>query len=158
MCQMASNLSSKRKCAMPDQVLKDTIALLGIKTPLTESFGLMGVIRKGLPTKSLDKLAKQLELSSSAIVVELGLAKRTYARKVEKQELLSTEQTERVVRLARVFAYAKQVFGAEEKARRWMLKKNRALGGEVPLRLLDTDIGGNAVVDELGRIDYGVFA
>lgn len=143
---------------MPDQVLKDTIALLGIKTPLTESFGLMNVIRKGLPTKSLDQLAKQLELSSSAIVVELGLAKRTYARKVEKQELLSTEQTERVVRLARVFSYAKHVFGSEEKARRWMVKPNRALGSEVPLRLLDTDIGGNAVVDELGRIDYGVFA
>ena len=143
---------------MPDHVLKDTIALLGIRPPLNESFGLMNVIRKGLPTTSLDHLSKQLGLSSSTIVVELGLAKRTYARKVEKHELLSTEQTERVVRLARVFAYAKHVFGSEEKARRWMQKPSRALGGEVPLRLLDTDVGGNAVIDELGRIDYGVFA
>jgi uncharacterized protein (DUF2384 family) len=39
-----------------------------------------------------------------------------------------------------------------------MQKPSRALGGEVPLRMLDTDVGANGVLEELGRIDYGVFA
>ena len=50
------------------------------------------------------------------------------------------------------------LLGSDDKARRWMFKPSRALGGEIPIRLLDTDIGANAVFDELGRIEHGVFA
>jgi hypothetical protein len=41
--------------------------------------------------------------------------------------------------------------------RSWVLKPNRALGGAIPLQMHRTDIGANAVFEELGRIDYGVF-
>ncbi len=71
---------------------------------------------------------------------------------------MSDAAPKEAVRLTRVFAAAKQVLGSEDKARRWMLKPSRALGGETPLHLLDTDIGANAVFDELGRIEHGVFA
>jgi putative toxin-antitoxin system antitoxin component (TIGR02293 family) len=57
-----------------------------------------------------------------------------------------------------VFAQAVSVLGSDDKARRWIVKPSRALGGESPLHLLDTDIGTNAVLDELGRIEHGVFS
>jgi uncharacterized protein (DUF2384 family) len=48
--------------------------------------------------------------------------------------------------------------GALAKARLWLLAPNRALGGEVPLQMLDTDIGARQVEEVLLRLSYGVFS
>jgi putative toxin-antitoxin system antitoxin component (TIGR02293 family) len=143
---------------LPDAVLGETSAILGLRRPVTSRLGLMAVIRKGLPSSSLESVAKRMGLSAIATVESLGLAKRTIARRLQEKQALTVEESERVVRLARVLAEATHVLGSAEKARRWLQKPSRALGGEMPLQMLDTDIGGNAVLEELGRIDYGVFA
>lgn len=39
-----------------------------------------------------------------------------------------------------------------------MVKPNRALGGERPLALLDSDVGSLAVERVLGRIEHGVYS
>jgi putative toxin-antitoxin system antitoxin component (TIGR02293 family) len=142
---------------MADSVLQETMAILGLKRAMS-TLDLMPVIRKGLPFTALERVSKRLEITSLMMVVALGLAKRTVARRVQGKKPLSPVESERLVRLTRVFAQAKQVLGSDDKARRWIFKPSRALGGEIPLRLLDTDIGTNAVFDELGRIEHGVFA
>jgi putative toxin-antitoxin system antitoxin component (TIGR02293 family) len=141
-----------------DPVLKDTMAMLGLRGGVEATIELMPLIRRGLPSTSLERLARHLDLSAVATIESLGLAKRTIARRLHEHKPLSTEESERVVRLARVFAEAKHVLGDEAKARRWLHKPNRTLGGETPLHLLDTDIGASAVFEELGRIEHGVFA
>ncbi len=141
-----------------DPVLKDTMAMLGLKGSLEGAIGLMPLIRSGLPSAALERMARHLDLSAVATIESLGLAKRTIARRLHEHKPLSTEESERVVRLARVFAEAEHVLGEEAEARRWMRKPNRTLGGETPLHLLDTDIGASAVFEELGRIEHGVFA
>lgn len=143
---------------MPDPVLQETMAILGLRSSARSTLDLMLVIRKGLPFQSLARLSKRLDISSLAMATSLGLAPRTIARRIQRRRPLSAVESERLVRMTRVFATAKQVLGSDEKARRWISKPSRALGGEVPLRLLDTDIGTNAVFDELGRIEHGVFA
>ncbi len=60
-------------------------------------------------------------------------------------------------RLARVFAHAVEVFEAGERAQDWLASENRALGGQRPLALLDTDAGAREVDDVLGRIEQGIF-
>jgi putative toxin-antitoxin system antitoxin component (TIGR02293 family) len=141
-----------------DPVLQDTMAMLGLKGRVDAAIDLRPFIRSGLPSAALERMARHLDLSAVATIESLGLAKRTIARRLHEHKPLSSEESERVVRLARVFAEAKHVLGEEAKARRWMQKPSRALGGETPLHLLDTDIGANAVFDELGRIEHGVFA
>ncbi|WP_220476902.1 antitoxin Xre/MbcA/ParS toxin-binding domain-containing protein [Massilia cavernae] len=44
----------------------------------------------------------------------------------------------------------------EEAAKTWLRQNNRSLGGEVPLSLLDTEVGYELVLDTLGRIEHGV--
>ena len=132
--------------------------MLGLKRRIEAPIELMTVIRRGLPSSVLGRMAEHLDLSTMATIESLGLAKRTIGRRLQEHAPLSTEQSERVVRLARVFAQAKHVLGDEAKARRWMKKPSRALGGEAPLHLLDTDIGASAVFEELGEIEHGVFA
>jgi putative toxin-antitoxin system antitoxin component (TIGR02293 family) len=79
---------------------------------------------------------------------------RTALRRKERSEL-STEESDRLARIARVTRVAIDAFGDEMAARGWLTQPSRALGGAVPLELLDTDPGAEAVTDELGRIEFG---
>lgn len=137
--------------------LQDAAAILGLRRDLRNILELAPVIRKGLPATSFEAVSKRMALSTQATAEALGLAQRTIARRVQQGTPLDAEESERVVRLARVLAEACSVLGDLERARRWLLKRSRALD-EVPVRLLDTDIGTQAVLEELGRIDHGVFA
>lgn len=58
-------------------------------------------------------------------------------------------------RLRRAFSMAVHALGDEEKAARWMQKRNLALGGVTPLYLLDTEPGAEEVHNVLGAIMYG---
>ena len=50
------------------------------------------------------------------------------------------------------------MFDEREAAIDWLKQPNRALQGETPLSVLDTDIGSEMVTDLLGRIEHGVFS
>ena len=71
---------------------------------------------------------------------------------------LSPEESERVYRFAKVFAFAESVLGNREKARHWLTSPNRALRNATPLSLLETEAGADEVSNVLGRIDYGVYS
>ena len=62
---------------------------------------------------------------------------------------------DRLYRLARIVALAKHYLGDGQAAHAWLRRPNRALGGAVPLDLLDTEPGARAVENVLGRIAYG---
>jgi putative toxin-antitoxin system antitoxin component (TIGR02293 family) len=135
-------------------------AALGTK-PQTER-DLIGLIREGFSTRVLLFVMKNVGgLDALAEVTKLN--KRTLQRRLEgdprtaARRKLTAEESERLARLARVMAAAESVFGNEEKAKTWLRRENRALG-QVPLTLLDTDLGTQSVLDELGRIAHGTFA
>lgn len=141
------------------EALRDVAVLLGLKREkLSTPLDFVSIIRRGLPARAVESVAKELELTPAATVKSLGLAERTYARRIEKQQRLSLDESERVVRLARVLAQATGVLGDRSRARRWVVEPSRALGGVSPLTLLDTDIGADTVFDELGRMEHGVYA
>jgi putative toxin-antitoxin system antitoxin component (TIGR02293 family) len=54
-------------------------------------------------------------------------------------------------------ARATEVFDDREVAVDWMLSSNRALEGQSPLDVLDTEVGEEQVRTLLGRIEYGVY-
>ena len=60
-------------------------------------------------------------------------------------------------RTARVTALAMEQFGSAEKAERWLRKGNQALGGQVPLDLLETEDGARVVEETIMRIAHGIF-
>ncbi len=139
--------------------LQDAADMLGLKkAKVSTTLDFVPFIRRGLSTKAVESVAKVLQLTPALTVKSLGLAERTYARRIEKHQLLSVDESERVVRLARVLALATEVLGERDRARRWVVEPSRALGGVSPLTLLDTDIGAGAVFDELARIEHGVYA
>ena len=69
-----------------------------------------------------------------------------------------TSEAERSIRVARALVKARHVLEDEDAGARWLLAPSKALGGKRPLSLLGSGDGFAAVMDELGRIDHGVFS
>lgn len=114
------------------------------------------VIRQGISSATVDVLAKTLHLSQNELASALAIPERTLVRR-KREGTLSSEESAKVVRLARVVERAEQVFEGLVPALDWLKSPNAALGGDTPLSLLDTDIGAQTVMDTLGRIEHGVY-
>ncbi len=112
-------------------------------------------IKKGLPFSSLESVRERLRLSVPEAASVLQMPARTLARRRQSRKL-APDESDRLYRLARIAAQAVAVFGTEEKASTWLRRPNRALNSELPIRLLDTDVGTRQVEDILGRIEHGV--
>jgi putative toxin-antitoxin system antitoxin component (TIGR02293 family) len=125
-----------------------------IKTPDE----LAELVRKGLPASSVKALAERLALANTALSRQLGIPQRTMTRRLSQSSRLTAAESDRAVRLARMYAIAIEMIGDKEKGVEWLRTPNRALGGKRPFDLLDTDVGARQVEDILGRIAYGVYS
>jgi putative toxin-antitoxin system antitoxin component (TIGR02293 family) len=114
-------------------------------------------LRSGLPYSVLEALAHdfQLDLKELAPILDIPWTTLTRRRRAKR---FRPDESDRIYRLAHVLAMATDVLEKKERASRWVRKPNRALGGEAPLRLLDTDVGARQVEAILGRIEHGVFS
>ena len=119
---------------------------------------LADLVRKGLPANSVKALAGRLDIGSAALSQRLGIPQRTLTRRLSRHSRLTASESDRTVRLARVYANAVEMIGEEDKAVRWLQTPNRALGGERPIDQVDTDVGAREVEDVLTRIAYGVYS
>jgi putative toxin-antitoxin system antitoxin component (TIGR02293 family) len=114
-------------------------------------------VRRGLPAGSVDAIAKAVELTQAELSATLAIPERTLVRR-KKEGTLSTDESAKLLRVARVMQRATEVFEERVAALRWLKGANKALDDVTPLSLLDTELGAEAVMDTLGRIEHGVFA
>lgn len=117
----------------------------------------ISAIRRGIPSSAVDALTAFLLVSQTEFSDALDIPVRTLVRR-KGEGLLNSEESAKVVRVARVIQRAEEVFDDPDSARDWLKSANTSLGGETPMSLLDTEIGAEAVIDTLGRIEHGVFA
>jgi putative toxin-antitoxin system antitoxin component (TIGR02293 family) len=115
-------------------------------------------VQQGLPPTTFERLLGYLSLSPESGIRIAGVSERTIARKRQKHQRLDPVVSDRLSRVARIAAQAEEVFEQRATAEAWLKRPNRALGGAIPLDLLDTDVGTLQVSDLLGRIEYGVFS
>ena len=113
------------------------------------------VTRAGLPWASCAAVTGLLELSQKQTAHVLSMAPRTLARRKDEGRL-KADESDRLVRVARIIAHATRALATRGNAIRWLHRPNRALGGERPIDLLDTDLGTEEVDDVLGRLEHGV--
>jgi putative toxin-antitoxin system antitoxin component (TIGR02293 family) len=135
----------------------DSPAVLMSQTGAASLDELRLAVRHGLPFTSLEALAAQLELPLQRLATLLGVPPRTGARRKQAQQL-TPQESDRLYRIARLLAQAVEVLGSLAQARAWLKSPNRALGGEVPLDLLDTEIGARQVDEVLIRLNFGMFS
>ncbi len=124
---------------------------------IRSSFDLDDAIRRGLPFAAFERVRATIGLGAAEAIAMIASSSRTMARRKARRQRLSVTESDRLARLARVYARAVEVFEDEEKARRWLHKPNRSLGGRIPLKAMDTDIGAVEVERVLGRLEHGIF-
>jgi len=128
------------------------------KHAVRSSDQLSSSIRAGFPVDTITVLAERLTMHRTDVAKRLGIPQRTLSRRRSREARLTVEESDRAARLARVIALATEVLGTTEKAASWLRTPNRALGGELPIDVLDTDPGYRSVEEVLYAIAYGMYS
>jgi len=68
------------------------------------------------------------------------------------------ELPEQVLQIAEVAVKGSKVFESKDRFLAWMNHPNKALGNKTPMSLLNSKFGTDKVLDELGRMEHGVFS
>lgn len=130
-------------------------------------FGLLGMeevgtnelvqrVGEGFPYVVLENFRDNVGLSAREVADLVQINPRTLSRR-KRGGRLHADESDRVLRLSRVYGRALGLFGGDlDKARRWLSTPKVALGGESPLDYSRVDVGAQEVVDLIGRIEHGV--
>jgi putative toxin-antitoxin system antitoxin component (TIGR02293 family) len=89
---------------------------------------------------------------------DIVIPARTLKHRRERREALTRDESDKLARVVRVFDHAVKVFENTEGARLWLSRPKDRFRGRTPLEMLPTEIGGRAVENFLGQIEYGMFA
>jgi putative toxin-antitoxin system antitoxin component (TIGR02293 family) len=134
-----------------------TARLLGLKSAHSE-VDLIERLEKGLTVSAVHSLQAKANLTDQE-TYQLIAPRRTLSRREVAGQLLSSEEADKAVRIARVTARAQQVFaGQPDYASVWLREPKSELGDRTPLQLLVTESGARAVEEQLIGIEHGMFA
>ncbi len=126
--------------------------VLGIKAKTLGD--LSRVVERGLPKKALSRTVNRIFLERGAATKFLVkvVPEATFKRRVR----LTTEESERTERLARVIASAEYTWNDRDDAREWLRTPHPELDGRPPIQTAMTELGARRVEDLLDRIVYGL--
>jgi len=111
----------------------------------------------GLPTRVVASFSHRVAPDDRVFQYRF-VPKPTLARRV-KSKRLSSEESGKVVRVARVWALAVETWGSDEKARAFLNRPHPMLDGAIPMdAVFATEVGAREVEDILGRLQYGTAA
>ena len=140
---------------------RETVAKwLQLKKPLRKGNSrhiYIDIIKRGLETKSVNAFIEHSGLTKKQVSIFIHVSARTLQRN-DPGKRLDINSSERLLELTRLYYMGIEVFGDTAKFNQWLQRPNLALGKQPPIDLLDTSIGLDLVMDELIRIDYGVFS
>ncbi|MDB5070596.1 MAG: hypothetical protein JWM87_1707 [Candidatus Eremiobacteraeota bacterium] len=115
------------------------------------------LIHDGLQVSAFRYAVESLGQPEKIVVEGIGISRTTLGRRKQAGRLDFVD-SERAVRLGSIVALGKVVLGSTKAVGRWLLKPNSALGGAIPIALLQTDVGAREVEAVLGRDLFGGFS
>ncbi len=136
-------------------VLERIQQILGVERLRTDQ-DLMTLVEQRLPSRAVEAL-RQSGLTDDELYA-LVVPRRTLTHRRARREALSRDESDRVVRVARVVALCGEVFGERERGWRWLRDAKRQFQGRSPVDLLATEAGARLVEELLYRIDDGMAA
>jgi putative toxin-antitoxin system antitoxin component (TIGR02293 family) len=130
--------------------------LLGVKPKNTETtLTLAYSVEKGLPVSALDKFADRVSPNDVRRFTYRIVPKPTLERRRKHKQLLTIEESDRLARVAKVFAFGIDVFRDEAKVRDFLERPHPMLDDNAPLEVaLATGPGADAVINLMGRAAY----
>jgi len=141
--------------------LSDITTILGgeevLHKKIQSQMDMIELSHRGVPKDALVNLAKYLSFTIHQMAELLPVTERTIQR-YASQKHFNRVVSEQILHIASVAAKGTEVFGAKDKFLSWMNHPNKALANKTPLSLLSSRFGVEMILDELGRMEYGVFS
>jgi putative toxin-antitoxin system antitoxin component (TIGR02293 family) len=115
------------------------------------------IAKQGLSLSALEEFTNHSGIDLKDLL-DVVIPARTLKHRRQRKEPLSPDESDRLARVARIFALAVRVFDDQEAGREWLLFPIDRFQGRTALEMLRTDAGGRRVEEMLYQIDEGVFA
>ena len=127
----------------------------------------IGIVKEGLPARLLTTLADDMHVPRERLYAWLGIARATANRKVKDDQLLSQDESERALGIARLVGQVETVvaesgvvqdFDVARWTADWLDEPNAALGGKPPGTFMDTADGRSLVSGLVAQMQSGAYA
>lgn len=113
-------------------------------------------IREGFRWADVQRYQESFQIKDKMFAKIIGISDRTLTRTRRNKATLDPIASDRLYRTAKVLGLAVDVFEDLPGAVRWLQREQSGLDGKVPLTLLDTEPGTQAVETLLNQLEYGV--
>jgi len=142
--------------ATKTQIKEAVQQIFKVKVAAVRTANLVGKLRQRVqPGANLFRSAHRRIADVQRIA---GLAPSTAARLRARKGRLQADVSDRLFRIAAIYALAKNTLESDDRAARWLSQPNRALGGKRPVDMLDTHIGTQQVEVVLNRLEHGIYS
>ena len=150
----ALKIGAFKKSSVADQLLVNAMAggRLGSRAEMLAN------IKQGLKFSTISQLEAAFGASQKEVAKVLSITPATLTRR-KKEGRLHADESDRVIRLARLKDLALTLMNGEDAAAiSWLRTRLEILGGETPLEHASTEMGARDVEDLIGRLRHGVFS
>jgi putative toxin-antitoxin system antitoxin component (TIGR02293 family) len=116
------------------------------------------VIREGIPLALFMSIKDMAPFTDQEWSDFLDVSLKSLQRyKGDGEHIFKTIHSEKIIELAEVVSVGQEVFDTNEKFASWLNTPSHALGNMKPIELLRDSYGKEMVLNELYRIDQGIF-
>jgi len=126
---------------------------------LDDKMLLIYAIRQGISYSFFSKIQDITPFSEEEWAEYLNISTKSLQRyRKAKNHLFKPVLSEKIVELVEVVYLGHQVFDTTDQFYNWLHSPSFALGGQPPAELVKDSYGKELVMDELNRIEHGIFA
>jgi putative toxin-antitoxin system antitoxin component (TIGR02293 family) len=125
------------------------------------------IVKEGVPARLLALIAEDMAITKDKLYDTLGMARATANRKLRDRSLLSQDESERALGIARLIGQVSTVvqesgttegFDAAQWVAEWLDQPHPVLGGRRPAEFMDTSDGRGIVFDLIAKTQSGAYA
>jgi putative toxin-antitoxin system antitoxin component (TIGR02293 family) len=113
-------------------------------------------IERGLPVETVEEFSTYSGVPMKNLL-EVVIPLRTLKHRRQKKQSLSVDESDRLARVARIYALAVKVYGSPEGGKRWLINPKPRFDDKTPLAMLRTEAGEEAVQEALVQLAEGMY-
>ena len=124
---------------------------------LSDRMLIISVIKAGVPYSLFNLIKDVTPFSEGDWAAVLGISTKSLLRHKQASKQFKPLQSEKIIEMAEVTNVGTEVFGDMEKFKLWLNTPSIALGNMKPIEMIKDSYGKEMVIDELIRIEHGIF-
>ena len=125
---------------------------------LENKYLIVMAIRMGITVPIYNLIKEKAPFTLDDWATYLGISSRSINRIKSSNGNFKSIQSERILEIAEVVELGYDIFDSKEQFKQWLNTPNFALRKSRPMDLLKDSYGKEMVINELTRIEHGIFA